>query len=157
MAHNHTFACPVFALQNKLAAGNTVPKWSPWACLGLDLGPSPMHARNVYLVLNLSTGLVSPQYHCCFDDFFETTKYGGTDVTVSSIWQQLAGLNRATEDFSQNQTSTLHDHMQIETPADTLVPSEQLDASTEHQDANWEFHDDITGETIESQGIYLLT
>ena len=38
--------------------------------------------------------------------------------------------------------------MQIETPADTSVPSEQLNASTEHQDANWKFHDDITGETI---------
>ncbi len=38
--------------------------------------------------------------------------------------------------------------MQIKTPAYTSVPSEQLDASTEHQDANWEFHDDITGETI---------
>jgi hypothetical protein len=149
MAHNHTFACPVFALQNKLAAGNTIPKWSPRACLGLNLGPSPRHAKNVYLVFNLSTGLVSPQYHCCFDDFFKTTKYGGTDVTVSSIWQQLAGLNCATEAFSQNQTSSLHGHMQIETPAVTSVPSEQLDASTEHQDANWEFHDDITGETIE--------
>ncbi len=107
-----------------------------------------MHARNVYLLLNLSTGLVSPQYHCCFDDFFETTKYGGTDVTISFTWQQLAGLNCMTEAFSQNQTSTLHGHMQIETLADTSVPSEQLDASMEHQDANWEFHDDINRETI---------
>jgi hypothetical protein len=58
MAHNHTFACPVFALQNELAASNTIPKWLPRAHLRLNLGPSPMHARNVYLVLNLSTGLV---------------------------------------------------------------------------------------------------
>ncbi len=136
MAHNHTFACPVFALQNKLAAGNRIPKWSPRACLGLNLGPSPMHARNVYLLLNLSIGLVSPQYHCCFDDFFETTKYGGTDVTISSTRQQLVGLNCAIEAFSQNQTSTLHGHMQIETPAHTLAPSKQLDASMEHQDAD---------------------
>jgi hypothetical protein len=84
MAHNHTFACPVFSLQNKLAAGNTNPKGSPRACLGLNLGPSPMHARNVYLVLNLSTGLVSPQYHCHYDDLFKTTKYGGTDVTMAT-------------------------------------------------------------------------
>ncbi len=26
MKHVHTFACPVFALQNALAAGNAVPK-----------------------------------------------------------------------------------------------------------------------------------
>ncbi len=105
MAHNHTFACPVFALQNKLAAGNSIPKWSPRARLGLNLGPSPMHARNVYLVLNLSTGLVSPQYHCCFNDFFETTKYGRPDVAISSTWQQLAGLGCAIDIPSQSQTS----------------------------------------------------
>jgi hypothetical protein len=60
MKHLHMFSCPVFALQNSLASGNKIPKWSPCACLGLNLGPSPMHARNVYLVLSLSTGLVSP-------------------------------------------------------------------------------------------------
>ncbi len=60
----------------------------------------------------------------------------------------LAGLICATEAFSQNQTSTLHGHMQIEIPSDTLVPLEQLDTSMEHQDTNWEFHDDITRETI---------
>jgi hypothetical protein len=25
MAHNHTFACPVFVLQNELGAGNSIP------------------------------------------------------------------------------------------------------------------------------------
>jgi hypothetical protein len=60
MKHVHTFGCPVFA---------EFQKWSLRARLGLNLGPSPMHARNVYLVLNLSTGCVSPQYYCCFDVF----------------------------------------------------------------------------------------
>jgi hypothetical protein len=69
MKHVHTFGCPVFALQNALASGNQLPRWSPRACLGLNLGPSPMYARNVYLVLNLITGCVSPQYHCRFDFF----------------------------------------------------------------------------------------
>ncbi len=46
MEHNYTFACPVFALQNQLAAGNSIPKWSPRARLGLNLGQSPMHARH---------------------------------------------------------------------------------------------------------------
>jgi len=41
MAHHHTFACPVFALQNALAVGSTIPKWSPRARLGLNLGQSP--------------------------------------------------------------------------------------------------------------------
>jgi hypothetical protein len=69
MKHVHTFGCPVFALQNALALGNQFPRWSPCAHLGLNLGPSPMHARNVYLVLNLITGCVSPQYHCSLTTF----------------------------------------------------------------------------------------
>ncbi len=139
MAHTHTFACPVFALQNKLAAGNTIPKWLPRACLGLNLGPSPMHARNVYLVLNLSTGLVLPQYHCCFDVFFETTKYGGPDVAISSTWQQLSGLGRAINIPSQSQTSR--------PMPEVAVPPEHLDASQEQQDVTWDLHNDITEET----------
>jgi hypothetical protein len=63
--------------------------------LGLNLGPSPTHARNIHLVLSLSTGLVSPQFHCCFDDFFETCKYGVPDGGISSTWQRLAGFKRA--------------------------------------------------------------
>jgi hypothetical protein len=93
MKHVHTLGCPVFALQNAHASGNQLPRWSPHACLGLNLGPSPMHARNVYLVLKLITRCVSPPYHCHFYDFFETTHHGGPDVSGTICWQQLAGLN----------------------------------------------------------------
>ena len=95
MNHMHIFACPVFALQNELANGNTIPKWSPRARLRINLGPSPVHARNVYLVLNITTGLVSPQFHVKFDDLFETTKYAQLDSGSSySTWKQLAGLTK---------------------------------------------------------------
>jgi hypothetical protein len=62
--------------------------------LGLNLGPSPNHARSVNLVLNLSTGLCSPQFHCSFDDFFETTQLSSSDVKTTSLWKQLAGFSR---------------------------------------------------------------
>ena len=91
----HTLFCPVFALQNALAAGHSIPRWNPRARIGLNLGPSPTHARNVHLVLSLTTGLVSPQFHCRFDDFFETCKHGASDASMQSTWQRLAGLTRA--------------------------------------------------------------
>jgi hypothetical protein len=138
MKHVHTFACPVFALQNTLAAGNAVPTWSPRAQLGLNLGPSPMHARKVYLVLNLSTGLVSPQYHCCFDDFFETTKYGGLDVSVSSTWQQLAQLGRTNKIPSQGLLQMLHSPMSTETPSDIDVPLEEPGISNDKFAVTWD-------------------
>ena len=100
MKHVHTFACPVFVLQNALASGKSLPRWSPRARLGLNLGLSPNHARNVYLVLNLITGCVSPQYHCWFDDFFETTRQCGPDISDTICWQQIAGLSHVTQILS---------------------------------------------------------
>jgi hypothetical protein len=89
----HTFGCPVFALQNMLASGSQLPHWSPRARLGLTLGPSPMHARNIYIILNLVTRCVLSQYHCCFDNFFETTHHGAPDVSGTICWQQLDDLD----------------------------------------------------------------
>jgi hypothetical protein len=34
------------------------------------LGPTPKHAPSVALILSLHTGLVSPQFHCQYDDLF---------------------------------------------------------------------------------------
>lgn len=84
----------MFALHSALASSNSIPRWDARARLGLNLGPSPTHARNVHLVLSLTTGLVSPQFHCRFDDFFKTCKYGVPDAGLSSTWQRLAGFLR---------------------------------------------------------------
>jgi hypothetical protein len=86
MKHVHTFGCPVFALQKALALGNQIPRWSPCARLGLNSGPSPMHPRNVGLVLNLVAGCVSPKYHYCFDNFLETKYHGAPDVSGTIFW-----------------------------------------------------------------------
>ncbi len=97
-----------------------------------------MHARNVYLVLNLSTGLVSPQYHCRFDDFIETTKYGGPDMSVSSTWQQLARLGRANKIPSQGLFQTLHSPMSTEMPSDINIPSEEPGVSNDKFAVTWD-------------------
>eukprot|EP00956_Cyclotella_meneghiniana_P001276 scaffold1377_cov23-Cyclotella_meneghiniana.AAC.1 len=61
----HTLFCPVYVLdakaQNEGAMGP--PKWNPRARIGIYLGHSPFHAGSVALVLNPTTGLVSPQFH----------------------------------------------------------------------------------------------
>ncbi len=126
MKHVHTFGCPVFALQNKLASGKSLPRWSPRPRLGLNLGPSPMHARNVYLVLNLITGCVSPQYHCRFDDFFETTRHRGPDVSGTICWQQLAGLDCANAILLEVSAPTPHSVTYPETPSEGDVLPEEL-------------------------------
>lgn len=91
MRSMHSLFCPVFALQNELAAGNKLPKWSPRARIGMNLGQSPTHARNICLILNLETGLVSPQAHIKYDDFFETVQDAHVGATVSE-WKVAAGF-----------------------------------------------------------------
>ena len=70
-------------------------KWDPRARLGIYIGNSPRHARSVSLILNLSTGHVSLQYHVQHDEFFETVKETDTRANLSR-WKRLAGFNDTT-------------------------------------------------------------
>ena len=101
LRHFHPFGCPVYALNSKLAAGQSIPKWHKRARLGLYLGRSEAHAQSVALVLNLSTGLVSPQYHVAFDDQFETLK-DHTDYTP------ICGKPPHTSDTQEGQSHQRH-------------------------------------------------
>jgi hypothetical protein len=86
----HTHLCPVYALNSSLTNGNSIPKWDNRCRLGINLGPSPRHARNVSLVLNLTTRLSSPQFHVKHDEFLWTvaSRTGAPD-TISN-WKSLA-------------------------------------------------------------------
>lgn len=58
------FGCPVYVLNG--------------------IGFSPQHAKSIHLVLSLQSGCVSPQFHCMFDNNFETPKeYNPPE----SLWQ----------------------------------------------------------------------
>ena len=97
--HFRPFGCPVYVLQGKLQAGQKGPKWDKRARVGLYLGPSPLHARSVALVLNVTTGLASPQFHCKFDNLFETTD--SIDDVIS--WQTEAYFINGTTAASSQQ------------------------------------------------------
>lgn len=104
LKHFHTFGCPVFVLNHKLQAGNSIRPWLPRSRIGLYLGPSPKHARNVSLVLNLNTGLVSPQFHVAHDNFFESVKMN--DPESQAIWKTLAGFKRGRGRPKRNQVDS---------------------------------------------------
>lgn len=69
--HFHPFGCPVYILSERMQSDGKGPKWEERTRIGINLGNSPLHARSVALVLNIETGLVSPQFHVKFDDLFE--------------------------------------------------------------------------------------
>ena len=88
----HTFGCPAYVLDSRLQAGKKINKWESRARLGINLGHSPKHARSVSLILNPTTGLVSPQFHIKFDDLFETVR-GSVDPSHAQ-WKTAAGFDR---------------------------------------------------------------
>ena len=65
--HFKPFGCPVCVLNKSLQLGQPHGKWKERSKVGVYLGPSPMHNRNVALVLDLDTGLVIPQFHVLYD------------------------------------------------------------------------------------------
>ena len=86
--HFQTFGCPVYVLSNALQHNAPYHKWKERSRVGIYLGKSPSHGRNVALVLNRQTGLVSPQFHVKFDPSFHSVMQG----TFTSKWQEKAGL-----------------------------------------------------------------
>ena len=82
--HWKPFGCPVFVLDEQLQSGRPYQKWKQRARVGIYLGQSPIHNRNVALVLHRNTGHVSPQFHVKFDPSFHTVQQDKLDCT----WQQ---------------------------------------------------------------------
>ena len=95
----HVWGCPVFVLDHRLQNVQKIPKWDERVRVGAYMGRSPNHAGNVALVLNLSTGHVSPQYHIVFDDKFKTVEALQKGV-VPSRWEYIAkiGYESATDE-----------------------------------------------------------
>lgn len=87
--HFHPFGSPVYVLENSLQAQQSHNKWSDRSRVGIFLCHSPSHATSVPLVLNTQTGLVSPQFHCIFDNEFDTCK---RDAKFISLWQLKSKL-----------------------------------------------------------------
>ena len=91
--HYAPFGCPVYVLSEKRQAQKPSHKWTERAKVGIYLGPSPQHGRNVSLVLSRATGLVSPQFHVKFDINFDTPK----QCNFNSQWQEKADLINPTD------------------------------------------------------------
>ena len=81
------------------------------------LGPSNHHSGSVSLVLNITTGNDSPQFHAGHDDIFETTRYKRSNTRAKSNWQKLSVINHADtidkkekfnrEDLAQSKTDSI--------------------------------------------------
>jgi hypothetical protein len=94
ISRSHVFGCPVYVLDASLQDGKKIPKWNPRARLGLFLGFSDLHSSLVPMVLNVSTGFISPQFHVIFDDKFETVHSLPLDQPLDKQWADIFKLGR---------------------------------------------------------------
>ena len=85
----HVWGCPMYVLDPTLQQGKKLPRWEPRSCRGIFVGFSPNHSSNVPLVLNLTTGSISPQFHVVFDDEFSSVDSMVIDETPPSFWNEF--------------------------------------------------------------------
>jgi hypothetical protein len=91
-------------LDDRLQGDGKIPRWEPRSRVAVYLGHSPHHAQSVALVLNLSTGHVSPQFHLVFDNDFTTVNHLKLG-TVPTNWPELFENSR---ELATTHTYQLH-------------------------------------------------
>jgi hypothetical protein len=116
--HFHPFGSPVYVLHNSLQSHHSHNKWTDRSRVGIFLSHSPHHASSVPLVLNTQTGLVSPQFHCIYDDAFDTSK---RDTQFESQWQRKAKL-QSYADLLIGSRHTVSPTTNVPLPASTAAP-----------------------------------
>ena len=99
----HPFGCPVYVLVSQLQNQQKLPCWNSCTRVGVYLGHSPYHTTSVGLALSLHTGLISPQFHCTYDNLFHTPKL---DNYATSKWQELAGFDPNNPEVFEDPTDT---------------------------------------------------
>ena len=101
--HWKLFGCPVYVLKAELQGTMGIhPKWDARSRAGIYLGHSPVHNRNMALVLNIHTGYVSPQFHVKFDEAFRTIQQDKWNAT----WLISTGFTTRTNKVSPNEAIT---------------------------------------------------
>ena len=111
--HWKPFGCPTFVLTPSLRALQRIHHtWKQRAELGIYLGPSPIHHRNVALIFNPATGLVSPQLHFRFNPEFTTAP----DLKRKSRWQYIAGFIRGDTKPNRDSRQKLRNQITPELP-----------------------------------------
>ena len=90
----HTFGSPCFVLDDRLQSRlSTLAKWDLRSRIGIYVSHSPSHSGTVALILNHSTGHMSPQYHVVFGNHFTTVPFMNKNNTPTN-WASLVENSR---------------------------------------------------------------
>ncbi len=123
----------MYVLDSNLQANKRAgSKWKQRTRLGVNLGFSPQHAKSVHLVLSLNSGCVSPQFHCTFDNNFETLKEYNLPESQWQVKAHFVGQSKTkaeTEYARGSTTSEVSNDPKDQQPdvADNVTREQQAD------------------------------
>ncbi len=142
--NQHHFGCPTYVLRKETQDGKKIGKWTERTRIGINLGYSSKHALNVSLILNPQTGLVSPQYHCVYDDLFETTTGTQSRSIPRSQWQYKAGfafdrLRDETQEGEEEESDIEDEYYSSNESEDTYQRS-NMETESEEEDHTGDIH-----------------
>ena len=144
----HTWGCPTFVLEPKLQkSGVKIPKWQPRSWKGLNMGFSKMHSSLVSLILNQSTGSISPQFHVVFDDLFSTVH--ASESETPREWSKLISMPSARFQIAVEESA------EVELADEWLTPTE-LESRMQQQRAQVVSNRRRESVSTTSQGEYQL-
>ena len=72
--HYKPFGYLFYVLDASLQQNSPYHKWKDRGKIGIYMGKYPHHGRNISLVLSITTGLVSPQFHITYDPSFDAVQ-----------------------------------------------------------------------------------
>ena len=124
----HPWGCPTYVLDPRLQDGFKIPRWEPRSRKGIFVGVSPLHASTVALILNPSTNRLSPQFHCVFDDHFDTVHHDGPSPPPN--WDELVLKSRFKNDIETDLDDTWDNTAPVAIDDSTLRTQWQPDNTT---------------------------
>ena len=114
-------------LEQALQAQQPHHKWKERAQVGIYLGQSPIHNRNVALVMHRNTGHVSPQFHVKFDKGFQTL----SQQDLETNWQRNTFFTTS-EDSSSPKAGEQSDQMLPQQATNSTRHSAHPDSAPQH-------------------------
>ena len=112
----HVWGCPAYVLDLTLQQGKKLPRWQPQSRRGIFVGLSGHHSSDVPLILNLTTGSISPQFHVVFDDTFSTVMSVTSEEEPPKFWNDLC--------LELTHQVPLEKDVSVHLPDDWLTPDE---------------------------------
>jgi hypothetical protein len=127
------FGCPSFVLDASLADGKKIPKFRSRSKVGQFCGFSDQHSSVVGLIRNLSTGSITPQYHCVYDEKFQAVAGLSTseddenlELYVQRLWKHLFETPYATDWYAENEVEDGEIVFEVPPLADEWLSEEEI-------------------------------